>query len=45
MFAYGAASSFPTGSFNASNYWVDPLFATAAAPPPPPRVAPGRRRA
>ena len=26
VFRYGAASGFPTSSFNATNYWVDPLF-------------------
>jgi hypothetical protein len=29
VFAYGSASSFPNGSFNASNYWVDVLFSTS----------------
>ena len=32
VFAYGATSSFPTNSFGASNYWVDPIF----TPSPPP---------
>jgi hypothetical protein len=26
LYAYGATSTFPTGTFNASNYWVDVLF-------------------
>lgn len=26
LYAYGAASSFPTSSYNATNYWVDVLF-------------------
>ncbi|HEV7951045.1 MAG TPA: DUF4082 domain-containing protein, partial [Glaciihabitans sp.] len=26
VYAYGTASAFPTSSFNASNYWVDPIF-------------------
>ncbi len=26
LFAYGGASTFPTGSYNASNYWIDVLF-------------------
>ena len=26
LFAYGAAPTFPTGSFNATNYWIDVLF-------------------
>jgi hypothetical protein len=26
VYAYGAASAFPTNSFNAGNYWVDVLF-------------------
>jgi LPXTG-motif cell wall-anchored protein len=26
VFRYGATGGFPAGSFNATNYWVDPLF-------------------
>jgi hypothetical protein len=26
VFAYGATSTFPTSSYNASNYWIDVLF-------------------
>lgn len=26
VYAYGSASTFPTNSFGASNYWVDPVF-------------------
>jgi hypothetical protein len=36
VYAYGAASIFPSNSYNASNYWVDVLFT-----PEPPPVAPG----
>jgi len=32
VFAYGAAGTFPNGSFNATNYWVDVLFADPDAP-------------
>jgi hypothetical protein len=32
VFAYGAASTFPSRSFNASNYWVDVLFGDPDAP-------------
>jgi hypothetical protein len=35
VFAYGAASGFPSGSFNATNYWVDALFANSAPPGAP----------
>jgi hypothetical protein len=28
LFAYGPTSSFPTGSFAASNYWVDVVFSS-----------------
>jgi hypothetical protein len=28
VYAYGSGSSFPNGSFNATNYWVDVLFTT-----------------
>jgi hypothetical protein len=36
VYVYGAASTFPTSSFNASNYFVDVVFA------PTPAVAPGQ---
>jgi len=32
VFAYGTSSAFPTGSYKASNYWVDVTFAAVAAP-------------
>ena len=32
VYAYGAAGSFPSSSWNASNYWVDVLFTPAGAP-------------
>ena len=32
VFAYGPASSFPTGSYNAADYGVDVMFAGAPAP-------------
>ena len=39
VYAYGAASTFPTGSFNATNYWVDVLFsATSTVVPLAPTV-------
>jgi hypothetical protein len=28
LYAYGPAGSFPTNSYNATNYWVDVIFAT-----------------
>ena len=31
VYAYGASSVFPTGSFNAANYWVDVVFAASGA--------------
>jgi hypothetical protein len=34
VFNYGAASSFPSQSFNASNYWVDVVFTPNASNPP-----------
>jgi hypothetical protein len=37
VFAYAATSSFPNRSYQASNYWVDVLF----APPPPPGAVAG----
>jgi hypothetical protein len=27
VYAYGASAKFPTNTFNASNYWVDVIFA------------------
>jgi hypothetical protein len=32
VFAYGSSSSFPVGSYRASNYWVDVTFAPISAP-------------
>jgi Domain of unknown function (DUF4082)/Fibronectin type III domain len=32
VYAYSATAVFPTGSFNASSYWVDVLFAPGAGP-------------
>jgi Domain of unknown function (DUF4082)/Fibronectin type III domain/Bacterial Ig domain len=32
LYAYTTSSAFPTGTFNAANYWVDPVFTPAAAP-------------
>jgi hypothetical protein len=37
LYSYGA-DTFPTGSWNRSNYYVDPLF--VADPPPPPPTMP-----
>ena len=34
VYAYGSSSSFPSGSYRASNYWVDVLFASAPEPGP-----------
>lgn len=38
VFAYGGAGSFPTGSFNATNYWVDVVFEDGPPDPNPPTV-------
>jgi hypothetical protein len=35
VYAYAGSSTFPTSSANASNYWVDVVFSTAAAPTAP----------
>ena len=35
LFVYGSSSTFPTGTYNASNYFVDPVFTTTAAPAAP----------
>ena len=35
VFAYGAASAFPTDTYLSSNYWVDVVFVAAATTPPP----------
>jgi hypothetical protein len=32
LYAYTTSSTFPTGTFNATNYWVDPVFTPAASP-------------
>jgi hypothetical protein len=33
LYQYSATNAFPTGSFNATNYWVDPVFSPTVAPP------------
>jgi hypothetical protein len=38
VYSYGVASALPTGSFNATNYWVDPMFAHAPPPSAPTNV-------
>ncbi len=35
LYAYGATSTFPTNSYNATNYWVDVLFAPGSSPSAP----------
>ncbi len=32
VYAYGASTAFPTGTYNASNYWVDVVFVPNAPP-------------
>ena len=34
VYSYGAASSFPTGTWNGSNYWVDLVFAPSTSSGP-----------
>jgi hypothetical protein len=29
VYAYGSASTFPTNTWNASNYWVDVVYSTS----------------
>jgi hypothetical protein len=39
VYRYGPAGGFPSDTFNATNYWVDVVFATSTGggtPPPPP---------
>jgi hypothetical protein len=35
VFAYGASPAFPSGTYNASNYWVDPVFVASTPSQPP----------
>jgi hypothetical protein len=32
VYSYSASSTFPSNTFNGSNYWVDPVFVPATAP-------------
>ena len=34
VYAYGSSVSFPTNTFNATNYWVDVMFSPTVAAPP-----------
>ena len=38
VYAYGGAGSFPTQTWNASNYWVDVVFSTSSTDSTPPTV-------
>jgi hypothetical protein len=44
LFAYSSTSTFPTGSFSATNYWVDVMFSPTPAPGAPWRPARPRPR-
>ena len=33
VYAYGSAAAFPTGTWNTTNYWVDPVFVAQATIP------------
>jgi hypothetical protein len=35
VYAYGSASTFPTNTFNASNYWVDAVYSQSTGSTPP----------
>src|SRR5215467_12951325 len=35
VYAYGSASTLPTTTWNASNYWVDPVFVASSQSTPP----------
>jgi len=39
VFQYGSSTSFPTNSFNSTNYWVDVLFVSSAADTTPPVIS------
>ena len=39
LYSYSASNVFPTNGFNATNYWVDPVFGTATLPAAPTGVA------
>ena len=45
VYAYGATAVFPTGTFNATNYWVDAIFTQTVptAPAAPTAVTDGRQ--
>ncbi|HUI49489.1 MAG TPA: N,N-dimethylformamidase beta subunit family domain-containing protein, partial [Acidimicrobiia bacterium] len=36
VYIYARSSTFPTTSYNAENYWVDPVYSATTAPPPAP---------
>ena len=40
IYAYGSTSSFPTNTWNSTNYWVDVVFASGPAAPPTTPAAP-----
>jgi hypothetical protein len=40
VYAYGSTSSFPTNTWNSTNYWVDVVFASGPVAPPTTPAAP-----
>ncbi|MEY9858720.1 hypothetical protein ABH935_004335 [Catenulispora sp. GAS73] len=46
LYSYGSTTTFPTNTYNATNYWVDPVFQTtapAASPAATPLKSPSMR--
>ena len=41
VFAYGSSTTFPSGTFNGSNYWVDVVFQQDTSPPTVTATTPG----
>ena len=39
VFAYSPTPTFPTGTFNGDNYWVDVVYSPTAPPPPAPAAS------
>jgi hypothetical protein len=39
VYHYGSTTGFPTSSYNATNYWVDPLFVAGGTTTPPASVS------
>ena len=44
VYRYSSTTTFPSSTYNATNYWVDIVFSTTGTAPPPRRLSPPARQ-